>query len=101
MTIQTVSEPRGSMRSHYGRLWGLLTRSVINPLMARLLASRLHAYLGSDTLMVLSFRGRRTGRQLSFPIGYLQDGSSLTCYSPFGWWRNLRGGAPVSVILRG
>ena len=94
--MQTLSEPRGSMRSQHGQLWALLTRGVINPLMRRLLASRLHAYLGSDTLMVLSFRGRRSGRQLSFPIGYLQEGSTLICYSPFGWWRNLvnAGGRP-------
>jgi hypothetical protein len=101
MMMHTVSEPRRSMRSQHGQLWALLTLSVINPLMRRLLASRLHPYLGSDSLMVLSFRGRRTGRQLSFPIGYLQDGSTLICYSPFGWWRNLRGGAPVNVVLRG
>lgn len=25
----------------------------------------------------------------------------LICYSPFGWWRNLAGGASVSVVVRG
>jgi hypothetical protein len=73
----------------------------INPVMRRVLAGRFHRTMGSDTLMVLDFQGRRTGRPFSFPIGYMQVDDSLVCYTPFGWWRNLRGGVPVSVTLRG
>ena len=31
------------------------------------------------------------------PSGYMQVGSEIVCYSPFGWWTNLQGGAPVTI----
>jgi len=74
---------------------------VINPMMRRVLAGRLHSRMGSDTLMILDFCGRRTGRSYSLPIGYMQLGNTLISYSPFGWWQNLVGGVPVNVVLRG
>ena len=52
-------------------------------------------------IMVLTFRGRKSGKEYTFPIGYMQEGSDLICYSPFGWWTNLEGGVPVAVTLRG
>jgi hypothetical protein len=99
MTNQTT--PTGSVRSQHGALWSFLMRRVINPVMRWLLTSRFHARLGSEMMTVLSFRGRRSGLSYTFPIGYMQEGNTLICYSPFGWWRNLRGGAPVEVVLRG
>ena len=96
-----LSDAIGTVRSQHGRIWGFLMHRVINPVMRRVLAGRFHRIMGSDTLMVLDFHGRRTGRPYSLPIGYMQDGDALVCYTPFGWWRNLRGGAPVSVTLRG
>ena len=45
--------------------------------------------------------GRRSGKRYRFPIGYLRQGSTLFCYSPFSWWRNLSSGAPVTVTVRG
>jgi hypothetical protein len=97
-----IAHPSGSVRSQYGPVWGFVMRHLINPAMRAALASRrFHAPLGSSTLMVLAFRGRRSGTPYRFPIGYLQEGATLTCYTPFGWWRNLVGGAPVTVNLRG
>ena len=85
------------MRMVAGPIVDSLTKRVINPVMARFLARG----MGSKTLMMLEFTGRRSGRSYSFPVGYMQDGPTLFCYSPFSWWRNLRGGAPVTVVLRG
>ena len=99
--MEQVSTPRGTVGSQHGRLWGFLMHHAINPFMRRSLRSRFHRRIGSDMIMVLSFRGRKTGKLYSFPIGYMQVGSELVCYSPFGWWINLRGGAPVMVTLRG
>lgn len=96
-----TSRPTGSLRGHHGRIWGFLTRRVINPVMCRLLASRFHARIGSDMMMVLTFCGRTSGTTYTFPIGYMQDGSSVVCYSPFGWWTNLQGGVPVTPTLHG
>jgi hypothetical protein len=85
------------MRMVAGPIWDSLTKRVINPVMRRFL----NRGIGSKTLMMLEFTGRRSGRSYSFPVGYMQDGQTLFCYSPFSWWRNLRGGAPVTVVLRG
>jgi hypothetical protein len=76
-------------------------RRAINPFMRRALRSRFHRQIGSDMMMVLSFQGRKSGKSYAFPIGYMQVGSQLLCYSPFGWWTNLQGGTPVTVTLRG
>jgi hypothetical protein len=96
-----TTQPRGSVRSQHGHAWGFLMERAINPVMRRLLASRFHRRIGSDMIMVLSFRGRRTGKTYEFPIGYMQTGSEIVCYSPFGWWTNLQGGTPVTITLRG
>ncbi len=81
---------------------GVPPEQIVNPLMRRFLGSRFHRLAGtSDTLMILTFRGRRSGKTYSFPTGYLQDGRQLVSYAPFRWWVNLRGGAPVTVTPRG
>ena len=91
----------GSVRSLQGPVVALLMHYLINPIMRWGLAGPLHARFGSDTLMVLSFTGRRSGKRYRFPIGYMRQGSTLFSYSPFSWWRSLNGGAPVSVTVRG
>lgn len=91
----------GSVRSLQGPLVAFLMHHLINPVMRWGLAGPLHARFGSDTLMVLSFIGRRSGKRYRFPIGYMRQGSTLVSYSPFSWWRSLSSGAPVTVTVRG
>jgi hypothetical protein len=31
----------------------------------------------------------------------MQRGQTVYVYSPFSWWRNLRDGAPVTVVIKG
>jgi hypothetical protein len=85
------------MRAVAGPVWDSLTKKVINPVMRVFLKRG----IGSKTLMILEFIGRKTGKPYSFPVGYMQSGQTLFCYSPFSWWRNLQDGAPVTVVLRG
>ena len=85
------------MRTVAGSAFTFLTQRAINPVMRRFL----NKGMGSKTLMNLEFTGRKTGQTYNFPVGYMQMGQTLFCYSPFSWWRNLRGGAPVKVVLRG
>lgn len=73
---------------------------VANPVMNAILRSPLHGIM-SKSLMVLSFQGRKTGRHYSIPVGYLEQGGSLFVFSHSAWSKNFRGGAPVSVRLRG
>jgi uncharacterized protein YbjT (DUF2867 family) len=73
---------------------------IINPVMSRLLRSPLHS-LVSDSIMLLTFTGSKTGEEYTTPVGYwVRDGHLIvTTQSP--WWRNLRGGQPVSMRVQG
>jgi deazaflavin-dependent oxidoreductase (nitroreductase family) len=67
-----------------------------------ILRSPLHGML-SRAFLVITLRGRKTGRTISTPVNYARDGEALWITSQRSriWWRNLRGGAEVSVRLRG
>jgi hypothetical protein len=52
-------------------------------------------------MMVLSFRGAKSGKAYSFPVGYAEDERGLVTFTRFAWWKNFRGERPVSVRLRG
>jgi hypothetical protein len=71
-----------------------------NPLIVGLLRSPLHPLL-SARILVLEFRGRTTGRRFRLPVSYDRAGATLAVYTRHAWWKNLRGGVPVVVVLRG
>lgn len=74
-----------------------------NTFMSMLLRSPLHGIF-SNGMMVLTYKGKKTGRQISLPIGYYPqpDGSLLsTSLRSRTWWRNLRDGAPVALYIKG
>ena len=73
----------------------------INPFVAALLRSPVHRLLSGQVLL-LTVTGRRSGRAYTFPVGYVREGDTLTILSGrHTWWKNLRGGAPVAVLLAG
>lgn len=72
----------------------------VNRLMIGLLRSPFH-FLLSRTTLVLTVTGRHTGRRYTFPVRYLHDGDRLLVSTDSRWWRNLQGGAPVTLHLRG
>jgi uncharacterized protein len=67
---------------------------------ALILRSPLHPLL-SRRFLLLSLRGRRTGQRYTLPIAYVQRDDDLVLTTDSRWWRNLRGGAPVEVLLKG
>lgn len=69
-----------------------------NPLMRRMIASRFGGPLARNILL-LEFRGRRTGKPFRTPVGYVRDGDRIVIVtSPtYRWWKNVGGGAPVRV----
>lgn len=73
-----------------------------DPLMKWLLRSPLHGLI-SKGVMLVSVRGRKSGRTISTPTNYVRDGKSLWVISwrDRKWWRNLRGGAEVRLLLAG
>ncbi len=73
-----------------------------NPMMVWLLKSPLHGFV-SKNIMLTTVTGRKSGRQISTPTNYLRDGNTLWVISwrDRNWWKNLRGGAQVRVLLAG
>jgi hypothetical protein len=55
--------------------------------------------------MLITVRGRRTGRFYTLPVGYVEAPQALYVlvgdYEFKRWWRNVEGGAAVALILRG
>ncbi len=83
---------RGTLLGHALRLW--------NPFMRRLLRSPLH-WPWSRWFALIEWRGRRSGRTYSTPVSHLADDDDVLITTGDRWSRNLVGGAPVSVWVRG
>lgn len=97
MTTPRQSTPTASMRTLAGPIYTFLTQRLINPIMRALL----NRGIAAKTLMTLEFRGRKTGKIYNLPVGYMQRGRTVFVYSPFSWWRNLQGGVPETVVIKG
>lgn len=69
-----------------------------------LLRSPLH-WLLSRSLMVLSYRGHRSGRHYELPLQYVAQGNRLIVWAGTAeaktWWRNFTSARNVELTLRG
>jgi deazaflavin-dependent oxidoreductase (nitroreductase family) len=65
-----------------------------------LLRSPLHGMV-SKSVLLITFTGRRSGKTYTTPVDYSQDGDQVTVFTHANWWKNLRGGAPVTLRIRG
>lgn len=76
--------------------------NIFNPFMILLLRSPLHMLVSKSTLLI-TFTGRWSGKSYTTPVNYVPDGRILYIVSLRSrtWWKNLRGGAPVSVRMQG
>jgi len=77
---------------------------LINPLVSLILTSPLHGLL-SGSVLILIYRGRKSGKEYQLPVQYAQEGT-LVYILPGApeqktWWRNMRDGQPVRLIVRG
>lgn len=65
------------------------------------LRTPLRVFVG-DT-MLITVTGSKTGKTYSLPVGFYRDGDSLWVISNRDrtWWRNVRNGANVSLLLKG
>jgi deazaflavin-dependent oxidoreductase (nitroreductase family) len=72
-----------------------------NAFTSAILRSPLQAMLG-DT-MLITVTGRKSGAKYTAPVGFYRDGDTLWVMSSRDrtWWRNLRGGACVTLHLHG
>ncbi len=75
-----------------------------NARMRALLASPWHRRHSGNTL-TLEVTGRRSGKRYRLPVSYAEEAGRLLVFVDEAgsklWWRNLRGGAQVRVLLRG
>ena len=73
--------------------------ALINPAMRWLLRSPLHPLL-SASLMLVSFKGRVTGRTYTTPVRYVREGATIRCHTSRDarWWPNLK--HDPTVVLR-
>ena len=80
--------------------YGMTMFRFINILARLLLRSPFHGVLSGNTL-IIGFTGVHSGKRYAVPVSYIQDGATIRCFTAGKWWRNLGGGAPVSLRLRG
>jgi deazaflavin-dependent oxidoreductase (nitroreductase family) len=72
-----------------------------NDFMSWVLRSPFHGLL-SDGMMLITVSGRKTGKKYATPVGYYRENGTLWVITSRNrtWWRNLRGGAKVSLLLK-
>jgi hypothetical protein len=78
--------------------------NVANPMVRFILRSPFHKMM-SASLLLISYRGRKSGKTFTLPVNYAQAGRTIyivpAMHEQKTWWRNLRGGAPVTLTLGG
>ena len=72
---------------------------VMNPVMKRMVRGG-GGKMG-DKIMLIHFKGRKSGKAYVTPLGYTREGDTITCFTDSPWWKNLEGGAPVGVTIKG
>ena len=72
-----------------------------NDFMSWVLRSPFHGIL-SNGMMLITVTGCKTGRKFTTPVGYYEEGGYLWVITNRDrtWWRNLRGGAEVELLLK-
>ena len=75
---------------------------LINPIVAFLARSPLH-FLISRQVLVIQFKGRKSGKQYLVPVSYHEHESSYTCVTLRSniWWRNLKEVSHTKIWLKG
>lgn len=75
---------------------------LINIVVRMLLRSPLH-YLMSNSILVISYVGRKSGVEYSTPVRYMRSDSRLRCLTTdhVQWWRNVDATPGVSLLVQG
>ncbi len=73
---------------------------VMNGFPKMVLKSPIHGFL-SGNILLITFKGKKSGKVYATPVNYILDGDTVLITTDSGWWKNLRGGAPVTVRIKG
>jgi hypothetical protein len=88
-----------------GRVPFLAMNRTVNPALRMVLRSPAHR-LASGRFALITYTGRRSGREYTIPVLYRDKGDEVTIAVGWPdrkvWWRNLTGeGGPVRLVVRG
>jgi len=73
---------------------------IVNSAMKFVLRSPMHGMV-SQSILLITFTGRKSGKTYSTPVSYSQHDGEVYVFTHSNWWKNLRGGAPVTLRIRG
>lgn len=73
---------------------------IVTQTMKFILRSPVHGIV-SKSVLLITFTGRKSGKTYTTPVDYSQDGDQVYIFTHANWWKNLRGGAPVTLRVRG
>ncbi len=73
-----------------------------NTVIIWMLRSPLHWMVDTE-MMLISYTGKKSGKQYTLPVNFVRNGNELltTSLKTRSWWRNLRGGRQVTLLLQG
>ena len=77
--------------------------AVLNPCIRKLLESRYHA-IASHNILILKYKGRKSGREYQTPLSYVRQKDSIFLLSNYKtrWWRNFSSDPiPVEMLITG
>jgi hypothetical protein len=83
----------------------LAMNRIVNPALRTILRSPVHR-LASGRVALITYTGRRSGREYTIPCFYRDKGDEVTIAVGWPdrkfWWRNLtRDGGPVRLLVQG
>ncbi len=73
--------------------------AVTNVIVRFLLHSPLH-FLLSNTMMLLTYTGRKSGKHYTNPLPYMREGDMVTVFTQRTWWKNVRACPKVAVEIK-
>ena len=77
---------------------------ISNPIVRWILSSRLHGLMSKNVLLI-TFRGRKSGKHFTTPVQYIQTGQEIWIIVGYPekkrWWKNLTESTLVNLCLRG
>jgi deazaflavin-dependent oxidoreductase (nitroreductase family) len=73
---------------------------IVNRAMKFVLHSPMHGMV-SQSILLITFTGRKSGKVYTTPVSYSQHGDQVVVFTHADWWKNLRGGAPVTLRIQG
>lgn len=72
----------------------------VNQAMKFVLRSPVHGVI-SKSILLITFTGRKSGKTYTTPVSYSQHGDQVYVFTHATWWKNLCGGAAVTLRIQG